>query len=91
MLGISRSTVISELLRYQIPCPALVRTLTPSEHARIAEIRKAYRDEPEQLGAAVVSFISDVWSIARNTGAENENKWPDRESKGVQTSPDAAR
>lgn len=63
LLGIPRGTVISKLLDYGIPCPALVRVLTPGERERIAEIRKTCNDDREQLRMAVSAFIRDVWNL----------------------------
>jgi len=65
LLGIARSTVIEKLLHYQIPCPALVRSLTPNERERIAEIRKGCGGDPELFRSAVVAFISEVWAVSR--------------------------
>jgi hypothetical protein len=62
LLGMTRSTLFSRLEHYQLPRPALVRTLTPSEHERIAEIRRACGDDRDQLRMATMAFIEDVWA-----------------------------
>ena len=64
-MGITPPTVIDKLLHYQIPCPALVRSLTPSERGRIAEIREGRGDDPEHFRLAVVAFINEVWAVPR--------------------------
>src|SRR5215831_17626449 len=60
LLGISHSTLISKLFQYGIPCPAVARKLQPDECERIVEIKKAHRENHEQLAQAVATFIREV-------------------------------
>src|SRR5260221_11837118 len=69
LLGITRPVLFSRLLHYQIPHPALVRSLTFSQRERIAEIRNVYRDDREQLGVAVFAFITEIWLRSSNSTA----------------------
>jgi hypothetical protein len=61
LLDISPIDLIGKMLAYEIPCPAVVRELTPSQRERVREIRKTYGDSPEELRMAVLKLIRDIW------------------------------
>jgi hypothetical protein len=61
LLDVNPIDLISKMLAYEIPCPAVVRELTPSQRERVREIRKTYGDNPEKLRMAVVTLVREVW------------------------------
>lgn len=61
LLGSSRTEVATKMLNYGIPCPALVRELTPDEQQRIVQIRNARAQSQDDFAIAVITFVREVW------------------------------
>jgi hypothetical protein len=61
LLNISPTDLLEKMLAYEIPCPAVVRELTPCQRERVREIRKTYGDNPEKLRMAMLTLIREIW------------------------------
>jgi hypothetical protein len=65
LLDIGPTDLREKMLAYEIPCPALLRELTPGQRERVREIRKTCGDSPEELRMAVMTLIREIWLARR--------------------------